>query len=74
MNVAAKGQVTFDSERCKACGLCVAFCPNEVLKLNEKQINGQGYTPAYAANMEKCTGCGICAMMCPDVAITVERA
>ena len=70
----AKGKVTFDSERCKACGLCVVFCPNEVLALDENQINGQGYTPAHAEAPEKCTGCGICAMMCPDVAIQVERA
>ena len=70
----AKGSVTFDSERCKACGLCVAFCPHGVLALNEKQINGQGYTPAYAAAPENCVGCAMCAMMCPDVAITVERA
>ena len=72
--MAAKGRVIFDSERCKACGICIAFCPNEVLALNENQINRQGYTPAYAKEPEACTGCRICAMMCPDVAIIVERA
>ncbi len=69
-----KGRVLFDSERCKACGICIAFCPNEVLALDESHINGQGYTPAYAQKPEACIGCKICAMMCPDMAIIVERA
>ena len=69
----AKGSIMLDEERCKACGLCVTFCPNGVLGLDENQMNGQGYTPAQALAPEKCTGCAICAMMCPDVAIRVER-
>lgn len=73
MIMKAKGVVTFSSERCKACGLCVAFCPNKVIALDEKNMNSQGYSPAYAANPDECIGCGICALMCPDVAIKVER-
>lgn len=35
-------KVTFNSEECKACGLCVNVCPKKILqlsdKLNEKAI------------------------------------
>jgi 2-oxoglutarate ferredoxin oxidoreductase subunit delta len=66
--------VVIDTERCKGCQLCFAFCPKGVLKL-AAGINRMGYTPAEvnAETARDCTGCGICALMCPDVAITVHR-
>lgn len=35
----AKGRVTFRTERCKACELCVRFCPQQILSLNKTMIN-----------------------------------
>ena len=27
----AKGQVSFNQDRCKGCGLCVAACPKKIV-------------------------------------------
>jgi 2-oxoglutarate ferredoxin oxidoreductase subunit delta len=51
---------------CKACGICVAFCPKGVLFMND-----EGYP--FVKDLEACTGCGWCEIRCPDFAITVER-
>ena len=67
------GKVTFDQERCKGCGLCVAACPKGIVALSEQRLNQKGYHPAEVTEMEKCVGCASCALMCPDCVITVER-
>lgn len=69
----AKGKVRFFTEQCKACKLCVHFCPQGILGLNEHTVNSLGYHPVTILNPELCTGCGICALMCPDLIIVVER-
>lgn len=69
----AKGRVHFFSEECKACELCVHFCPKDVLGLDMANINTLGYHPVTAVLPDNCTGCGICALMCPDMVIVVER-
>ena len=51
---------------CKACGICVAFCPTNVLAKDEA-----GYP--YVKDIEKCIQCGWCEIRCPDFAITVEE-
>ncbi|MBO8159533.1 4Fe-4S binding protein [Thermosyntropha sp.] len=69
----AKGRVRFYSDRCKACELCIKFCPKGALGLDKKNINALGYHPATVVDPERCTGCGTCALMCPDLVIEVER-
>lgn len=64
--------VKIDPERCKACGLCIEFCPRGCLGFSE-QFNAQGYHPAEQKEPEKCTGCRQCVLMCPDVAIQIYR-
>jgi 2-oxoglutarate ferredoxin oxidoreductase subunit delta len=60
-------------DRCRGCGLCVAFCPRSVLA-PAGRLNTSGLTPAEMANPENCVGCATCALMCPHLAITlVER-
>lgn len=49
---------------CKGCGICVAFCPKEVLAQDE-----EGY--AYPKNLDACIACMQCELRCPDFAITV---
>ena len=49
---------------CKACGICVAFCPAGVLARDEG-----GYP--YVKEPDKCISRGWCEMRCPDFAITV---
>ncbi len=48
---------------CKACNLCIAFCPTKVL---EPDRDGK----PVLAHPEKCTQCEICWLHCPDFAIT----
>lgn len=50
---------------CKGCGICVRFCPKQVLQLDEQE-------KAYAAHPEKCVCCKMCEMRCPDLSITIE--
>lgn len=69
----AKGRVCFHIELCKACELCIKFCPQGTLGLDKNSINASGYHPISAVNPDSCTGCAICALMCPDMVIEVER-
>ncbi|MBQ4258153.1 MAG: 4Fe-4S binding protein [Clostridia bacterium] len=66
-------KLTFRSDLCKGCGLCVAACPKGLLTLAKDKINAKGHHPAEITEPEKCVGCASCAMMCPDCIITVER-
>ena len=63
-------QHIIDSERCKGCGLCVNFCPKNVLEITN-QVDAKGHFPVYQARPEDCIKCSICCIMCPDVAISI---
>ena len=65
-----KGRVKVDANRCKACGLCVEFCPKHCIEPGEG-LNPIGYIPMRFRDDSDCTGCGNCALMCPDMAIQV---
>jgi 2-oxoglutarate ferredoxin oxidoreductase subunit delta len=69
----AKGNVIFDVDRCKGCGLCVVACPKKIIALDETKSNIKGYNPAYIIKMHACIACGNCAIMCPDSVIKVEK-
>lgn len=58
-------QHLIDRDWCKGCGICVAFCPKNVLALDEQDR-------AVAARPEKCICCQLCELRCPDLAIEVE--
>jgi 2-oxoglutarate ferredoxin oxidoreductase subunit delta len=49
---------------CKSCGVCVAFCPKQVLVLDEAG-------KARVQNLEACIGCRLCEIRCSDYAIEV---
>lgn len=51
---------------CKACGICVAFCPTGTLARDEAGS-------PYVKDPEKCAKCGLCELRCPDFAITVHE-
>jgi 2-oxoglutarate ferredoxin oxidoreductase subunit delta len=63
-----RGQIVIIEDRCKGCGFCVEYCPNDVLKISDK-YNSKGYHPPYLVNEEDCVDCGFCQMICPDFAI-----
>jgi len=48
-------------ELCKGCGICVAFCPKQVLAMENEKV--------VAVDIEKCIKCGLCELRCPDYAI-----
>lgn len=50
---------------CKACGICIAFCPKQVFDRDE------GGKPV-AARPDDCIGCLFCEIHCPDFAITIQ--
>lgn len=68
-----KGRVELFEDRCKGCGLCVHFCPQEMLELAESRFNAIGYRPVEVIDAEACTGCAICAVICPDMVFEVYR-
>ena len=66
-------KVTFNTDLCKGCGLCVDACPKGCLDIASDKLNAKGYSPAYMKEAERCIGCAFCATMCPDCIITVEK-
>ncbi len=73
----AKAKKTYllkmDHERCKGCGLCVDFCPKDVLALTTDKLNAKGLTYACCIEPENCIGCMSCTMICPDTAIEISE-
>lgn len=66
-------KLTFNSDLCKGCGLCVEACPKGLLRIDTASLNFKGYNPAVITDQDSCTGCAICARMCPDCVIKVEK-
>ncbi len=61
-----KKEISVYRDWCKRCQICVAFCPEQVLKVDE-----EGYP--YMADAERCKGCALCEVRCPDFAIIVNE-
>ncbi|MGM0403391.1 MAG: 4Fe-4S dicluster domain-containing protein [Thermodesulfobacteriota bacterium] len=49
---------------CKGCGICVHFCPKNVLEMDEEG-------KAFAARPGDCICCRMCELRCPDLAVEV---
>ena len=47
-------------------GICVAFCPKQVLEVDE-------LGKVQVVNKEACIVCGQCELRCPDYAIFVDK-
>lgn len=58
-------QLIFD-DWCKACGICIAFCPQNVFG---RDRNGK----PVAERPDDCNSCLFCELHCPDFAITIEE-
>jgi 2-oxoglutarate ferredoxin oxidoreductase subunit delta len=57
--------VEVNRDFCKGCGICVAFCPKEVLELDDHE-------KAVVKRLEDCNACALCELRCPDMAIEVK--
>ncbi len=57
---------------CKGCALCVEFCEQDKLYIEQKP-NEYGIQAAAVRPDVECTGCMRCAVMCPDAAIEIAR-
>ncbi len=57
--------VSFFHAWCKACGICVEFCPKKIIKSDKT-----GKPEIFDA--DSCIGCRFCEIHCPDFAITVD--
>ena len=51
-------------EWCKGCGICIEFCANKVLEMDELD-------KAVPVRTEDCVVCRLCEMRCPDLAINI---
>ena len=54
------------SSWCKACGICMPLCPQDVL--GEEAVTKKVILLAP----QNCTGCGLCELACPDYVFTIE--
>ena len=57
-------KLTIQSQWCKGCGICAAFCPKGVLKIVKGKVAVQ--------HPDDCIFCGLCEQRCPDYAIYLE--
>jgi 2-oxoglutarate ferredoxin oxidoreductase subunit delta len=64
-------KLKIDKSRCKGCYLCVANCPNGLIKIST-DINVKG-VKYITFSSSKCTGCGMCVLICPDGVIKIYK-
>jgi 2-oxoglutarate ferredoxin oxidoreductase subunit delta len=65
-----RGRVFIIPDRCKGCGICVEFCPRDVLEVSQK-TNAKGYhlPDIIMGQEEACVHCEFCTLVCPEFAI-----
>ncbi|MBD3415145.1 MAG: 4Fe-4S dicluster domain-containing protein [Candidatus Aminicenantes bacterium] len=71
-NKGQKVKIFVLKDRCKGCGICVAVCQTEVLKLSDEK-NKDGQRHPVVIDEEQCLNCGLCEMFCPDFAIWTTK-
>lgn len=61
MTAQEEKELIVNKDWCKGCGICVAFCPKNVLSIRGGKV--------FIANRNNCIKCGLCELRCPDYAI-----
>ncbi len=59
-------KVAVDLDLCKACGICITLCPEDVFDADDQAM-------PVIARPDACTACLLCELHCPDFAIEVRR-
>jgi len=72
MTAPANTPVWVDTERCKACDICVDSCPAGVLSMKPEASSTLG-AMISVIHPEACIGCSECELVCPDFAINVAE-
>lgn len=74
------GIAVVDKEKCRACGTCVAKCPNQIIELVPYESNYQVACSSLDKGKEVkmacsigCIGCMMCTKVCEHDAITVNN-
>ena len=68
----ANTPVWVDTNRCKACDVCVDVCPAGVLAMKPEPSSTLGAMISIVAPQD-CIGCNDCELHCPDFAIFVAE-
>lgn len=69
-----RGQVYLIPERCKECGICIHFCPQQVLQVSlQSNSKGYHYPQLVSANGRFCVHCQFCSLVCPEFAIFTQE-
>ncbi len=77
-----RGKIHIIPGRCKGCGFCIEFCPQQVLQVSSS-FNEKGYHPPEVKpdsqidrtsrrkflTTSGCINCGLCELLCPEFAI-----
>ena len=61
-----KMNIKINESRCKGCGICIEFCPKQVLALSELE-------KVQADKPEACSSCSQCELRCPDFDIFIQK-
>lgn len=57
-------ELVINRDWCKGCKICIHFCPENVLELDDKD-------KAIPVRPEDCICCRLCEYRCPDLAIEI---
>jgi formate hydrogenlyase subunit 6/NADH:ubiquinone oxidoreductase subunit I len=74
------GNPVVNPEECRACGICVAACPREIIRMvpADSRVDVFCSSPDPGKVVVRvcpmgCIACGLCVKACPTGAITVEN-
>ncbi len=71
------GQLFFDEQKCKQCGICTWICPARSIRRDKRPGAWRAGLPRLiptAPGVTECIACGCCGVSCPEGAISIARS